>query len=169
MEPIRDSSTFKPTPEGMHNAVCVDIIELPKQQTPWGEKDKIKIVWETSAPMDDGRPYLAFATETRNLSSKSNLRALLKGWRGRDFTPEELAKGFDPETLIGACCQLVIVHQLGKNGNTYANVSTIIKAKTNLTPTGNYVRKPSPQVNQTANPQTNKPKTENEEESEIPF
>ena len=58
----------------------------------------------------------------------------------RIFTDEEL-KGFDIEVLIGANCQLGIVHRTTENG-TYANLSTIaplLKGMPKIEPL-NYVR-----------------------------
>lgn len=138
---IKEGGNFKPCPEGVHNAVCVDIVELPNVQSQWGTKDMIRLVWETDCAMDSGKPFLMFNRYTPSLNSKSTLRKHLKSWRGTDFTAEELA-GFDIEKLIGVPCQLVIEHNEGKDGNTYANLQAIIKAKENnkLKPTGEYIR-----------------------------
>lgn len=138
---IKEGGNFKPCPEGVHNAVCVDIVELPNVATQWGNKDMIRLVWETDQAMDDGRPFLVSQRYTPSLNSKANLRKHLKSWRGKDFTAEELA-GFDIEKLIGASCQVVVEQNEGKDGNTYANLTAIIKAKDNnkLKATGNYVR-----------------------------
>lgn len=62
---------------------------------------------------------------TLSLNSKAKLRQHLEAWRGRKFSGEEL-KGFDLEKLLGANCQLQIVHSLSDNGRTYANVQAIV-------------------------------------------
>lgn len=136
---IKEGGNFKPTPEGICKAVCVDIVEMPNVTTMWGTKDLIRLVWETDNLMDDGRPFLVTKRYTPSLNSKATLRKDLKAWRGKDFDSEELA-GFDIDKLIGSSCQLVIVHAEGKDGNTYANISAVIKSKDKLEMTGKYIR-----------------------------
>lgn len=158
---------FKPCPEGVHNAVLVDIIELPNVQSQWGTKDMIRLVWETDCAMESGKPFLAFNRYTPSLNSKATLRKHLKSWRGKDFTADELA-GFDIEKIIGSPCQLVIEHNESNDGRMYANITAIIKAKDNnkLKPTGDYVRmKDRP----AKDGETPKAKKEELEKDDIPF
>lgn len=136
---IKEGGNFIPAPEGMHNAVCVDIVELHDVQTMWGTKDLIRVVWEIDAKMESGKPFLVNQRYTPSLNSKATLRKHLKSWRGRDFTKEEL-DGFELDSIIGASCQIVIIHNEGKDGNTYANISAILKAKDKLEASGNYIR-----------------------------
>ena len=66
---------------------------------------------------------------------------MLRSWRGREFTSAELF-GFELETVIGAPCMLSIVHNVGRKGGTFANVSGVMKlpkGMTQLAPEG-YVR-----------------------------
>jgi hypothetical protein len=60
---------------------------------------------------------------TLSLNEKASLRKDLQSWRGRPFTPAELA-GFDVSKLIGANCLLSVLHQ-DRAGATYANISSI--------------------------------------------
>jgi hypothetical protein len=54
------------------------------------------------------------------------MRKDLESWRGRPFTQEEVAR-FDVGNLIGANCQLSIVHKKSADGSkTYANVAAIM-------------------------------------------
>ena len=66
---------------------------------------------------------------TASLSEKSALRQFIVSWRGRPLTSNELDAGFDLEKLIGANCQLQIIHQLGRDGKTYANIGAILPIK----------------------------------------
>lgn len=136
---IKEGGNFIPAPEGVHNAVCVDIVELGEVQTTWGPKSMIRVVWEIDAKMEGGKPFLVMQRYTPSLGAKTTLRKHLKSWRGRDFTKEEL-EGFELDDILGASCQLVIEHNDGNNGNTYANISAILKAKDKLAPSGGYVR-----------------------------
>lgn len=127
-------SKFTPAPEGLHQAVCVDVHDLGLQKTPWGEKHKVIIVWQIDEidPEND-KPFQVRQQYTLSLSDKANLRRDLECWRGRKFTDDEL-QGFDLEKLLGANCQLQIVHNLGDEGRTYANVQAIVPYNAKLGP-----------------------------------
>lgn len=119
-------SKYTPAPEGLWQAVCVDVVDLGIVSTAWGDKHKVEIRWQ----LDEVNKETDKRFEIRNrytlsLSDKANLRKHLEMWRGRKFTPEEL-KGFDLEKLIGANCQLQIIHNLSDEGKTYANVQAIV-------------------------------------------
>lgn len=136
---IISGSSFTPAPEGVHPAVCVDVVDKGMVTGAYGTKHKLRIVWEIAELMDDGRPFTVGKTYTASLHEKSVLRKDLKSWRGREFTPEEL-RGFDTEKVVGAPCQLVVQHE-EKNGETYANVTAVLKAgASRLSPSGGYVR-----------------------------
>jgi hypothetical protein len=100
----------------------------------------LAIVWEIDKSMADGRPFLVRKRFTASLHEKSNLHRDLKSWRGRAFTPQELA-GFDIENVLGASCQLLISHT-ERDGTTFANVAAVMRAGLGqkLKPSGNYVR-----------------------------
>ncbi len=83
---------------------------------------KVKIVFELSEKMSDGRPFITMRDFTVSLHEKSGLRGFLKSWRGRDFTDEELAGGFDPKVLIGKGVLLNLV----ENGD-YVNIDSAMK------------------------------------------
>lgn len=130
---------FTPAPEGVFDAICVDVVDLGMVSTQWGDKPKLRIVWEISEKMEDGRNFLVMQTYGASLHEKSNLRKHLKTWRGRDFTKDELEE-FDLENLISAPCQLVITHNENE-GTVYANVQSVLKAgKSKLSASGKYKR-----------------------------
>jgi len=136
---IAKGMTFTPAPDGVHSAVCVDVVDLGMVDGQWGSKHKCRIVWEISEKMNGGKPYLASKQYTLSLNEKANLHKDLKAWRGKPFSTEELA-GFNVEAIIGAPCQLVIVHE-EKDGIVYGNVTAIIKAKKPvLKACGSYIR-----------------------------
>ena len=56
--------------------------------------------------------------------SKASLRKDLESWRGQPFTKEEL-KGFDLKNILGASCQLQVVHNVS-DGKTYANIAAVM-------------------------------------------
>lgn len=132
---------YTPPPEGMWPGVCVDVVDIGLEQSPWGELHKVRIVWEISPVMEDGRRFTAGSKYTLSLGEKANLYKILKSWRGgKDFSADELRK-FDLEVLLGKPCQLVITHS-EKDGNIYGNITAVLKAdpKNQLQPSGKYVR-----------------------------
>jgi hypothetical protein len=119
------SKAFENPQPGSYGAVCIRLIDMGTQETTWqGEKKsahKVKIVFELDEMMSDGRPFIAMRDFTVSLHEKSALRQFLSGWRGRDFSDEEL-KGFEAKNLIGKGCLLSLV----QNGD-YINVNTASK------------------------------------------
>lgn len=117
---------FTPPPEGLHQAVCVDVVDLGLLETPWGPKQKVEIRWQLEvANPETGHRHLAVKRYTLSLNEKATLRQHLEAWRGRKFTQEEL-QGFDLEKLLGVNGQVQIVHILSDDGRTFGNVQAIV-------------------------------------------
>lgn len=124
-----NSEKFEPAPSGLHQGVCVDVVDMGVLEVIYAGKTKkqhkVRIVWQLDQAMDTGKPFIVQKRYTLSLHEKSSMRKELEGWRGRPFTPDELA-GFDlEEKLIGANAQLNIQHVV-KDGTTYANVVGIV-------------------------------------------
>jgi hypothetical protein len=141
---VKDTgNVFAPAPEGLHQAVCVDVIDLGEQDTPWGKKHKIALRFELdSHDPDTKKPYQVSKWYTASLSELATLRQHLESWRGRAFTEEELA-GFDAERLVGVNAQLSIIHQVTDKKKTFAAIQTIVplgKGMTKIRPSADYVR-----------------------------
>lgn len=132
----KESSTVKrePIPAGIKTAVCCGIIDLGEQETKWQDKVKIArkvmFIWEIPSETietEDGTfPRTITKQFTLSLHERSGLRKMLQAWRGKTFTAEEVT-GFDLKSMLGKGCMLNIVHTESKsNGNTYANIETVI-------------------------------------------
>lgn len=126
---------FEPIPEGQYTARCFKVVDLGTQTEEYkGEikfMPKVMITWEIldEPKMEDGRPFAISRTYTASLSEKSNLYKDLVSWRGKKFTEEELL-GFDVSNLLGAYCQIQVVHTKSKDGErTYANLNAIMGTK----------------------------------------
>lgn len=123
-------SGFELPPAGVHPVRCFALIDLGTQTSNWQGKEtrqaKVQFRFELLGDdrMSDGRPYLITRRLTASLSEKATLRALLKSWRGRDFTPAELAK-FDLKSVVGAYALANIVRE-DRNGNAYANLASLM-------------------------------------------
>ena len=130
---------FKPHPEGIHPAVCVDVIDLGLVETEWqGQRRlvrKVRLVMETEQENEEGKKCIITKTFTASLHPKAKLPDFLGKWRGRPVLPGE---NIDLEKLIGACCTLVISHQQNMVGRTYASIDAVSKPTKKVVPSGHY-------------------------------
>jgi hypothetical protein len=161
---------FEPCPAGVQQAVCVDLIDNGLIAQDYGGKrkevHKITLRWQIGdvSPLS-GKRFTIQKRYTLSLNEKATLRKDLESWRGRPFTREELA-GFDLELLLGANCQLAVVHSPGRKdpSQVFANVQTVMalgKGMERLT-AEEYVREKD-------RPASNGPVVEQPEEDEVSF
>lgn len=140
-----DSKSYTPAPEGTHQAVCVDVIDIGMKPNPFkdgAQQHKIDIAWQIDERRDDGKRYVLYKRYTLSLNDKATLRHDLESWRGRPFTETEL-RGFDVETIIGVNCLINVQHKKAADGSkTFANVVSVmplIKGMSRIAADG-YVR-----------------------------
>ena len=123
---------FEQPEAGSYAAVCYRIIDLGTQHSEFqGEshdRHQCLISFELDEKMADGRPFSVSKFYTVSLHEKSNLRKDMAGWRGRDFTEEEL-QGFDPKNILGKPCFLSII-RTDKGKSKIAGVSKLPKSMT---------------------------------------
>lgn len=128
-------SGFKPVSEGLHQAVCIKVVDLgiqPGSDRYPKPKHKVYIAfacvdeqveWEKDGEKKSG-PAIAGSTYTLSLGENARLRPLLESWRGRKFTETEL-KGFDISKLAGVPAQVQIIHE-NRGEKVYANIAAIV-------------------------------------------
>lgn len=140
-----DGGDFVPAPQGLHTAVCADVWDIwtEERSEKWGGglRDVIRLVWEIDQLGEDGKPFTVSQKYTASLHEKSRLRHDLESWRGRKFTAEEL-KAFDVVNVLGANCQINVVHNI-KDGKTYANIASLVplaKGQEKIAISKEYVR-----------------------------
>jgi len=140
----KKQSTFTPHPDSNGEyvkAVLVDITDLKKRVTQYGEKEEFRLVFETEV-MDtenDRRFCIWSRGYTPSLNEKAALRKDLKRLMGRELTSAELSE-FDVESLIGFGVKLIIQHET-KDDRTYANISFMVPDKEKaMKPSGKYKR-----------------------------
>src|SRR5512137_769127 len=130
---------FKPHVEGIHPAVCVDVIDLGLVETEFqGQKrlvNKVRVVFETEQKNEEGKNCIVTRTFTASLHPKARLAEFLGKWRGRPVGPGE---SIDLAKLIGANCTLVISHQQNLVGRTYASIDAVSKPTKRVVPSGQY-------------------------------
>lgn len=171
-------TSFTPAPSGVHQAVCVDVVDKGILDVTWQGKSKkqhkIDIAWQIDEARDDGKPYLVFKRYTLSLSEKANLRKDLESWRGRPFTRDE-EMGFDVEQVIGVNCLLNIQHHTSGD-RTYANVVSIMPLVKGMSKihVRDYVRVQDRPASQTTNVGVDEPPPPGDDESghfidDVPF
>ena len=151
-------------PDGPQSAICVDVVDRGLQTSDWAgqitTKRKLSIHWLLAENIPDktwthpktrevqdvheaiaGRPYMVQRWYTASLHEKAALRQMLRVWRGREFTEDEL-EDFDVDNVIGVAALLTI--QYNQSGtNWYANVEGVSRLPKNMTALGmpsDYVR-----------------------------
>lgn len=128
---------FKLVSPGMHPAVCDMMVDLGLQEQKsqlYGDsvKHQVYIRWQIPGERleyeKDGQkiegPMTIGAYYTNSLSEKANLRKVLQGWRGREFTAEEAAK-FDISVVLGKPCTLNVIHKTGNDGKVRARIDSV--------------------------------------------
>lgn len=121
-------------PSGTHIARCYSMIHIGTQEFEYqGEKknsNKIRLSFEMpheTRTFDGTEKPLSIQKEyTLSLHEKSNLRKDLESWRGKSFTAKELSN-FDITNLIGAACNISIIHKQSNSGKQFAFISNISK------------------------------------------
>jgi len=74
---ISEVTNYTPAPAGLHPAVCIAVVDLGLQQTPFGVKPQILLQFELAdASMDDGRPFTLSRKFTAGLNKRGNLPAI---------------------------------------------------------------------------------------------
>ena len=133
---VKDTGTgqeFDPCPVGLHVAVCYGLVDVGTHVEEFqGQKNDRRIVHvlfelpnQTIEIDGNTMPMGLNKKFTLSLHKKANLRATLESWRGKNFTEMELVEGFELKNIIGANCQVNVIHN-ESNGKTYANISSIV-------------------------------------------
>lgn len=127
---------FAIAPAGLHPAVCIAIVDEGEQINKTFNSSAKKVELGFEVPVEDGDPIIIYRQFTKSIGPRATLRAELESWRGAQFTEEEL-KSFSLSKILGANCQLNIVHSKSKDGQkTYANIKNILpKGATPITAT----------------------------------
>lgn len=132
--------TKEVAPQGLQGAVCVDALDIGLQETPWGSKQKVMLIFELETEDSNGERFLLQKRYTKSLNEKSNLRKDLERWRGKPFNPDVLRDGFNLEAVIGIPAMIYVDHRETEKG-TWAAVDSILPAPDLfLRPSGNYLR-----------------------------
>ena len=129
----KQKSTYEAIPAGSYVARLFSLIHIGTQSFEYkGEKktaNKVRLTFELPTEMKEfkegegKKPYIISQEFTLSMHPKSKLRPTIEAWLGTKLGDEE-AYSFNLEDLIGKECLLSVIHT-EKEGNTYANISTI--------------------------------------------
>jgi len=118
---------FTPHDEGQFAAVCADVVDLGQRLEQFAGKlprlaPKCALVFVTNSP---GETKDVSAEVTVTMGEKATLRGLLESWRGKGYTPEQVAAGIPLDKLVGHPALLSIEHKRSGKGNVYAKIRAI--------------------------------------------
>lgn len=120
---------FPLCPDGLHAAILVDAVDLGQQESKFGTKHKLSLVFETQLKDEQGQPYILVKRYTWSLHEKSNLRKDLERFRGHKLEASELKEGVDLEAYIGMSCNILVVHSEVEDAKVYANIESVLPYK----------------------------------------
>lgn len=121
------------------NAVCVDVVELGMQPTPWGDKPKIKVVFETDHVNDYGERVILTRTYTASLYEKSSLYKDLVTWGIYD--PRAACNEIDSSCLRDESAKLTLKAKVTEDGGVFHQIVKVEPANTKIIPSGKYTRR----------------------------
>lgn len=129
---------FPKCPEGLHQAVCCDVIDrglvdYSYQGVPKGKRREVSFVFQADTRDDDDQPirredgklFTVSTKFTASLAQNARLVPFLENWLGTTIPDDVREKGFDLEQLIGRNAQITVI-QVEKDGKTYANIKGIL-------------------------------------------
>lgn len=127
---------FEQAPTGAQVARCIKLIDIGTQTGEWQgkptHKRQVIVTWELPKCLMTegeyaGKPFTISKFYTASLGEKASLRHDLVAWRGREFTPQELA-GFDAKNILGKACMLGIT----RNDKGKSRATTVMQVPQGL-------------------------------------
>jgi len=116
-------------PEGSHVAVLVGLVDLGTQDTFYGPKKQIGLLFEfpnkkhtfreEDGPVSLARPVVVANSE----NEKSTLYKYVVAIKGEQLTKSEMEGGIDSSELLGKPALATIVHRPGRDEQIYDNIS----------------------------------------------
>jgi hypothetical protein len=122
--------------EGSYLAVLADVVDLGMQETNYGMKDRLALVWVLDALNSDGYNFQLRQKFTKSLHENAQLTKTLKQITGA--VPNEAT--FDTEPLIGLTRIVHVTHNANAKGEVFANIELIQRTKDVIEVPENFVR-----------------------------
>ena len=122
-----EPSTYTRIPEGPHQVVCVDVIDLGEvHDAKWNKiSRKCALVFQSQETDPATKKRYEIAERfTISMHEKARLRKFLGQWRGKSYSDAEASAGVPLDKLEGANALINVEHrQVGEK--TYANILSI--------------------------------------------
>ncbi len=126
----KSTSNFQLAPEGVTQAVLVDVIDMGLMEDKFNPGDmipKVRLAFQTEETTDAGTPFVVSTfPDKASLNPKSNLYKKIKAIIGRPLEDEDYDEEGNVDLdslLIGRNANITITHSDGEP--TYANVTDI--------------------------------------------
>lgn len=137
---------FRLPSAGSHLATCCEVIHLGTQTVVWQEeereRDQIRLGFELQDDTrDDGLPFVLGRIYTYSWHENAHFRTDMQSWLGRSLDNSEF-KRFDLADMIGVVAIIGLTHAVAKNGNTYANITGLMKPPGNVPPRASLISQP---------------------------
>ena len=102
-----DSKSYTPAPEGTHQAVCVDVIDIGLKPNPFKDgamQHKIDIAWQIDETRDDGKRHVLYKRYTLSLNERRRCAMTSKAGVGsRSRAMRRWASTWNPSSARTAC------------------------------------------------------------------
>ena len=112
-------------PAGVYQATCTEIKNLPDQPSKYSDRGRQDLVLFKFRATIDRVPHQALRFYKPTLHEKSHLRRDIGHWRGKAYSDEELANGFDVMRLVQQTCTITVAAVLKDDGGSDAKVVAI--------------------------------------------
>jgi hypothetical protein len=114
-------------PAGSHDATCYTVVDLGTQITAYGVKRQLYLAWELPQELNsNGKPFVVGKFYTLTGDARGKLREDLESWFGRVFDQGEIEELDLLAELTGRTGTLGLVHNTTQNGQTRAQVTSIM-------------------------------------------
>ncbi len=128
-----DTKEWAKAPEGQHQGVLVDVIDLKMHPNVYqgvtkGEVHKCALVFQIDeVNPDTGRRFELSRDFTVSMNEKANLRKFLGMWRGKSYTEAEAEEGAPLHKLEGVNALIQVEHKQSKANpeRSYANIVSV--------------------------------------------
>lgn len=122
MKKILKRSTSKITADHVPNGTYqVNLTAVKAFTTCYGER----MGFEFTISRGNEKGKVLMRSTATNLTPQSKLAEVIRGLLGRDLTDHECEQGFDPESLIGRQCWILVQQAKNKSGVAFSNIDRI--------------------------------------------
>jgi hypothetical protein len=124
-----EEKKYETAPTGPTQAVIVDVIDMGLQETDYGPKDYVAIIYQLATRDSQGKRFQIRERFTKSLTpatakyKASKLRTHLESLLDKSLDNSKI----DLEKLIGTNARVYVEHKLTKKGNTWASLRTAVE------------------------------------------